>query len=175
MEENNDIKPVDTPTPGRVIDVQIPQDEPAEPIVPIVEAAGDPPETSDATESLAPVAVDETPVEKSADNQSVSEDKTRHEEAHPATVHKAGTPIVAIIAAVIVAVGLIGVTVFAYMKNQDGSKTDKYSLPGVSSQNQADTTGNEVDDTSKDVDNALKSADEADFPESELTDQSLGL
>ena len=174
MEENNDNKPIDTPAPGRVIDVQTPQDEPVEPIVPIVETAGDSPETPDAAESFAPVAPAETSAEKPTD-QTVSEDKTVNDESHPATVHKAGAPIAAIIAAIFVAVGLIGVTVYAYVKNQDGSKTDKYSLPGASSQTQADTTGKEVDDTSKDVDNALKSVDDADFPESELTDQSLGL
>jgi uncharacterized protein HemX len=173
MEENNENNPVENPTPGRVIDVQV-----HEQFIPTVEAAGDPPEDQTVPVTETP-ALSEEPSEPSPEmpTEEAHEPDTKppHDE-HPApAAHKPGAPVVAIIAAVLVAIGLIAVTVYAYQKSQDGNKTDKYSLPSTNSETQADTATKEVDDVSKAVDSASNSADETDFSESELTDQNLGL
>ena len=83
--------------------------------------------------------------------------------------HNNGAPVLAIIAAVLVAIGLAAVTIYAYIQSQDTTETTQ-------TVNQAPpVTGEDIDSTEAEVDEALKSTEEADFPDSELTDQSLGL
>jgi uncharacterized protein HemX len=86
--------------------------------------------------------------------------------------HKSGAPIAAIIVAILVALGLVGVTVYAYM--QSNKKTPATTTTTQQTTDKATTQ--DVDQASKDVDDSLKSLDaNKDFPESDLSDQSLKL
>lgn len=81
-------------------------------------------------------------------------------------------PVLVIIIAVIIAAALIGVTVFAYMQSQDTKKDTDHPAE----QTTAPATTGDVDNTTKEVDDAVNSVDDAkDMPESDLTDQTLGL
>lgn len=95
-------------------------------------------------------------------------------------VHGSGkkAPKAVIAVAIVVAIGLIGLSIFAYMKTQDESpatgNTD--TTTHEDGDNHAEpATANDVDAATKQVDAALEPVDETDFSESELTDQSLGL
>lgn len=98
-------------------------------------------------------------------------------EAAPApiqpVVHKSGAPVFAIIAAVLVAIGLAAITVYAYMETQKDNKPATTQTNTQEDDAAADSQA--VDDTSKEIDKALEASDEADFPEDELTDQNLNL
>lgn len=86
--------------------------------------------------------------------------------------HKA--PIVAIASAVVVAIALAGVTVYAYMQSQDTGQQE----PEISTQQAAPAptvSEQDVNQAEQTVEEALQSSEQADFPDAELTDQSLGL
>lgn len=160
MEDDN--QPVQTENPSQVIDVKTPDETP---IIPTVEAAGDPPAGEEA-----PVPVQQTAPEPASSPEQPADIQTPADVPEPP--HKAGAPIAAIIAAILVAIGLAAVTVYAYMKTQeDGKKTTS-----TSTQTDSSNAANEVDQTTKEIDSTLNSTSEAtDFPEAEITDQSLGL
>lgn len=88
-----------------------------------------------------------------------------------------GMPVVAIVIAVVVAIVLAGLVVLAYTRNNSGDidRKDTTSINQPTEEKpQATTT--DVDETNKEIDGALVKADDAaDFPESELSDTSLGL
>ncbi len=87
----------------------------------------------------------------------------------PAGTHK-GAPKAAIVVAVIIALALAALTVFAYMKTKNDSKQS------VNDRASSSVTASDVDQASKDLDTSLNKADDTkDFPESDLTDQNLGL
>lgn len=87
-------------------------------------------------------------------------------------IHKSGAPVFAIVAAVLVAIGLAGITVYAYMQTQKKPATDTSQT--ATDDSKADDA-KELDETAKDVDKALEASEEADFPENEMTDQNLNL
>lgn len=89
------------------------------------------------------------------------------------TGHKAGGPIIAIVSAVVVALGLAAITVFAYMKTQQTETPASQQSTSAGETTPAPTE--EVDQAAKEVDEAINAADEADLNEAELTDESLGL
>lgn len=164
--ENND---------GEVINVKVtsPEEaaetnnEPTASFIPTVEAAGDPP----ADEAQQTPASDQPVPAADIDTSEHTEHNTTHPEAQ-APVPRSSSPLAAIIAAVVVAVGLAGLTVFAYMKQQESNKP----VPAAdNSSAQQETPTQEVDTTDQEIDEALKASDEADFSESELSDESLGL
>lgn len=88
--------------------------------------------------------------------------------------HKHGAPVVPIIIALVIAAALAVVTVLAFKSAEKAAAptTDGTNL----TQQESEVTPQSVDDTSAEIDQALNSVDEAaDFPESELSDQTLGL
>lgn len=111
-------------------------------------------------------------------SQETSTDNPMVTPVQPST-HKPKKPVGIIIAAVVVALLLTGVAVYAYIKTQnDSSSSDKYSLNNGSSKTDTaskEVSTDDVDTASSDVDTALKSVDETDFPTTELTDQALSL
>jgi uncharacterized protein HemX len=160
-----DVKPPETSTPG-VPPFGI-SDEPAQKHVGDG-AVATPPETKDAkpAEPIGPV---DSPHDTPADD---------YPQPPPHIEHKSHPPIVAIIVAVVIALALVGVTVFAYMSSKNDTKHegDDHEMTEQQSSQQSAATTTDVDDTSKEVDSTLGSVDEnKDFPESELTDQALGL
>lgn len=117
------------------------------------------------------VSADESPQAPEAPRQPAHDDKLPAP-AMP-TGHKAGGPIIAIVSAVVVALGLAAITVFAYLKTQ---QTDNPAPQQNTSANEpAPAPAEQVDQATKDVDEAINAADEAGLDETELTDESLGL
>lgn len=88
-------------------------------------------------------------------------------------IHKSGAPILAIVTAVLVSIGLAGVTVYAYMQAQKDNKPAASQT--TTEDNSAAESSQEIEDTSKDIDKALEASEETDFPEGELSDESLDL
>jgi uncharacterized protein HemX len=152
------------------------------PIVPIVEAAGDPPADEEVKEEASQPTetadAEETPAETT--DAAKPEASEKAEEKNPFAVpdmphKKTGTPIAAIAIAILVAVGLAGVTVYAYMKTQNETKSP-YETGSQQTEQPASVTPADVDSTSKEIDDAVNSIDDSkDLPENELSDQSLGL
>lgn len=162
MEDDN--RSVGTAEPTQTIDVRTPIETP---IIPTVEAAGDPPIQEEAPPADSPMA---EPAQNNFPAETTSADA-----AAPAPMeapHKAGAPIAAITAAILVALGLAAVTVYAYMKSQNENKP----AATTTTQSASQTAASEVDKTTKEIDNTLSSTSEAtDFPANEISDQSLGL
>jgi hypothetical protein len=161
--ENND---------GDVINVKvIPPEEASETsiqpasLIPTVEAAGDPP----ADQPSPTPEPEQTPEEASPPEPTGEENEAVQPTTQPAAP-KSSAPIAAIVAAVVVAIGLAVITVVAYMKQQDSNKP----APAANS-TQQDTTAEDLDAATQEIDEALKASDDADFSESELSDQNLGL
>lgn len=156
--DDNTIKPNETTNSDQIIEVKTPTDTP---LIPTVEADGDPPVNNqdnpvESTPSLPEQPANEAPAPQM-----------------PPAPHKASAPVAAIVAAILVAIGLAAVTVYAYQKTQNDSKAAKTN---TSTQTELKSTAKEVDQTAKEIDSTLTTTDDAkDFPESEITDQSLGL
>lgn len=95
------------------------------------------------------------------------------EAAQPLKPPKKGkTPVGVILVAVLTAISLSVLTVFAYMKTKDNPqiKNDQQS------QTEQKATTGDVDDTTKGIDESLKSMDDtADFNDTDLSDSNLGL
>lgn len=174
MNENNQENQPST-SPGQVMDVKVtpvpvepPEDVSTSPFIPTVEAAGDPVGTE------SDVTANEMPNKAGVPVADQYEPTDNFSPPAAPSGHKASGPLFAIIAAVLVAVGLAAVTVYAYInstekdkKGIDNSQQESTKTPAVTSQ--------DVDNASNDVDDALNSTEDTDFPDSELTDQSLGL
>lgn len=168
-----------TAVPSPINDVQVapaPVEPPAEasaehrqPLIPEVQAAGDP-----SVNEPAPAPNNQTPPAPGPDETSPS--AAAPEPTHDHHQHKSGGPIVAIIAAVLVAAGLAVITVYAYMKTiQKDEKPATSQTAEDATRNEKEETGAEIDQTTKDIDGAIESSEEADFPEEELSDQNLSL
>lgn len=153
MEENtNQSQDSNEPTSAPVMDVQSEQGN---------TAANTQPETEF-------TSVETTPVTETG-----APDTIKRPEL-PAT-HKHGAPIVPIILAIVIAAILAVVTVLAF-KSVDPVTPERATQSDDTSQSEAAVTPQSVDQTSAEVDEALNATDEAaDFPDAELSDQSLGL
>lgn len=102
----------------------------------------------------------------------------------PAHAKKSGKPKLVIVIAIVVALALSGVAVYAYMQSKDNAKTDDHTT-----QQHSDTDGHEttttpadsattkdVDDAVKEVDGATGGTDEAtDLPDGGLNDSTMGM
>lgn len=158
MQDNTDQKPSDESVqPAEVEGVEVAQAPAAEE------------ETSSSSTDQEPTSTPETAAD-GGDKDKAPEVQT------PAPlqpiVHKSGAPVFAIVAAILVAIGLAGVTVYAYMQTQKKPAADTTQ---TTTEDKSADDAKELDDTSKDVDEALEASEEADFPENELTDQNLNL
>lgn len=88
---------------------------------------------------------------------------------------KRGAPVITIVVAIIVALGLAGLAVFAYMKTNETKKTPESNQP-VSPAAAENVTTQDVEEVDSQTEADLNSVDEAtDFPETDLSDQSLEL
>lgn len=176
MEENNPQTPNDSSQAGQVMDVKV---TPAP--VDSVEATG----SNETAPTAQPVAVTEDsipgPASQNSEQQAQPESSSTSEPPSnlPAPAapsgHKAAAPLMAIIAAILVALGLAAVTVYAYMKSQDEAPKSTETSQTETQDSVPAATSADVDQASGEVDEALNASEEADFPDSELTDQSLGL
>ncbi len=104
---------------------------------------------------------------------------THEASATPPQKHaKSGAPMFAIVIAVIVALGLAGAVVFAYMKNKDNGdiKRDDSASSSQTVVEKPQASASDVDSTSKEIDSSLEKADDTkDFSTTELSDSTLGL
>lgn len=91
-------------------------------------------------------------------------------EAHP---HKSGAPVVAVILAIVIALVLTAITVFAYLRTKDDTASTK--SPSANTV-QPKVSAQDVDQTSADIDSTINSVDDVkDFAAEDLTEKSLGL
>ncbi len=188
MDNNND-KPAETPnTNGQVMDI-----EPPKPVteVPVTDAS-DTLASSDNSTSDSSVI---TPTTTAADSDAgTPADRPTTEEVQPqsnptensgptnpnpmaippAPVHKkSGAPKAAIVVAIVIALALAGLTVFAYLKTQNGADS---KTPSTSTDSSQKATTDDVDQATKAIDDSANSTnDTTDFPANELSDQSLNL
>ncbi|HTE58685.1 MAG TPA: hypothetical protein VK694_08170 [Verrucomicrobiae bacterium] len=112
-----------------------------------------------------------------ADNPAATHDP--HQQMLAAHASKKGRPVAVIVVAVLIALVMAGLTAFAYMKTKDSTKTtgdhpSQQSAAPEETHTQGATTA-DVDSASKEVDSAAAANEAADIPESDLTDQTLGL
>lgn len=86
---------------------------------------------------------------------------------------KHGAPVAAVVVAIIIALGLIGVAVFAYMKSHKHTPAPATTAAPAAP---AAVSATDVDNAGKTVDSNLQKADDAkDFPTTDLSDTSLSL
>lgn len=92
----------------------------------------------------------------------------------PTSPHKKGkTPFGVMFVAVLVGLGLCGLTVFAYLKTKD-APTVRDNQNAATTQQKA--SAKDVDETTKGIDESMKSLDDAaDFNDADLSDSNLGL
>lgn len=198
MEENTDNQTatVTAPTPsstGGVMDVQAPKNTPTasstepsgdgEAIKVSVETSSTPAiveaETSLTTEPNTKDSSEVTPtLDVVGETPPVSPPNDNPLAANPLPpAKKSGAPKAAIIVAIIIALALAGVTVFAFTRgSKKKTTTSAPTTSTAATQAAVKVTGTDVDKTSQGLDDTLKKADDTkDFSSTELTDQSLGL
>lgn len=121
----------------------------------------------------------ETPSAEDQPQSSEQNDEKPAVPEHPQMPHKSsGAPVAAIVIAIIVALALCGLVVFAFFKAKNDTK-----LGGDTSSSNSQTTvtkpqasPTDVDQTTSSIDQSLNSANDAtDFSASDISDQSLGL
>lgn len=186
MEDNKNKLPqspqqTSSPTPPKsgVMDVQPPRPQnPTQPTGQSMESVhAEPQETSALGSEMHRPPDDDTSDQPLAELAAKTEDKKSDKPKLP--VHDSGkrAPKAVISVAVVVAIGLIGLSVFAYMKTQDESPTAGTDITTHQDGDNHETpaTVGDVNAATTQVDEALKSTDETDFSENELTDQSLGI
>ncbi len=80
----------------------------------------------------------------------------------------------AIVVAVVVAIGLAGLVIFAYMQSQNSDTIERSDTQTLTEKPLASVT--DVDTASQEIDSELQKADdEADFAATDLEDDTLGL
>lgn len=173
------------PQPGGVMDVQPPKAEPSLPSAPPVQQPHSQP-ASPVTPAPMPDTLPQAqtrpegsiapPEHPAADSRPAIEDHADHLlAAHAASQHHK-KPVVAIIVAIIIALALIGLTVLAYLQTKQDTHPQADHEPTPTNQPATQNTETTVDDTSAEVNQALTTVDDTkDLPESDLSDQALGL
>lgn len=180
-----------TPTPPRrpVMDIQAPRPSaaPSQPSVPVTESPAPTPtpapvEAPQSVEPQKPGLSPELLAEAQKATGTAPDDKSNdpHHKLLAAHAQKHHAPRLAIALAIIIAIALAGLTVFAYMQTQNKTHTngdDGHSQnESTTQQTTPAATESNVDDASKSVDEAINAGDESkDIPESGLSNQSLGL
>lgn len=98
-----------------------------------------------------------------------------HNHDAPELPKHSGTPVVAVVIAIVIALALAGLTVFAYLKTRNTSP-DTNTTTTQPSTTASKATTKDVDNTSKDMDTALSSVDDTkDFAATDISDTALGL
>ena len=122
---------------------------------------------------------DASSVETNSSSPESAHEQTPAGDSHPVTTplyphHKKGMPVIALVIAVIVAVGIAGLVIYTYMKtNNDGEINREDSTTSVE---KLQANSEDVDITIKEIDASVtETSDEKDFPSEELSDTSLGL
>ncbi len=178
-EDNQSQSPTTESVPGQVIAVKVNFDPPETEVenpaarssfIPTVEAAGDEPASAD--DNQAEAVQTEAPSKEPANQPDTkpAEADSKPLKALPAG-HKTTSPVLPVVAAVLVAIGLAAVTVYAYMQTQP----KKDNKPNTSQSAAPEVKSEDIDKEAKEIDRSLEAADEGDFPISELTDSNLGL
>ncbi len=164
MEENNPNRP-QTPDESRtapVIDMHMPE-------------SPEPPVAEDAPGAPSPSVVAPLPVDQPSSPSLPGEGAARApvDQHKPAATPKHSAPITPIIIALVVAAILAVVTVITF-KNTSAPESSENTQ--TSTQVESAVTPESIDATSTEIDQTLDGVDESsDFPEDELSDQTLGL
>lgn len=166
------VVPVSLATPEEAPLATPPPVEDEQPTAPAGEVT-DPEPTPDTTEPVEPdtLTADPAPAEAPAEPNPMA--------ITPRTVTSHHTaPVGAIIAAIVVAVALAGVSVLAYTKSQKpaASKPAAQTQAAATPASAAPVSGNDVQQESQTIDQSLQSLDDAnDFSQTSVSDASLGL
>jgi hypothetical protein len=184
MENNNTPSSPQAPT-GAVMDVQPPKNgQSSTQVAEKPEVTGTPvvvetPTAAEVTEqpaapaeetNQAEITANDNPTPATADSQPTENNPLAIDSA--AHTHKSNVPVAAIALAVLIAIVLIGITVFAYIrtKNDGAATTTKTNLV------QPKVTTQDVDQTSTEIDGTVNKVDDTkDFAGEDLTDKALGL
>ncbi len=195
--DDTDKQPATSPLPpannGGVMDIQSPKtaqdSSPADhDSNALVEEPGLSPEAAPVSTVVAtePVAPEQPPTEsptadtsKQAEN-SPSSVASSTDTDNPLAINKAptpkkksGAPIIVIVVATIIALGLCALVISIYFKSKNDTKK---TSTNTSQQTASKITPDELDQAVKDTDEDLSQLDDTkDFPDGELTDQTLGL
>jgi uncharacterized protein HemX len=195
--KDNQPTPPASPAPVRgVMDIQArrPQPDsgtpPTQPVITPPVASSQPPAVAEPLPAPTTPTVPEPPAPETsrpglspdllAQAQAETAKPADHDPTHPKVPKKRG-PTVAIIVAVVVALGLAGVAVYAYQQSQsdkpahDANHMSQDESSTAPSNTQPATTS-DVDAATKDLDSAIGATSEAqEIPESGLSESSLGL
>lgn len=172
------------PTPAQAVDPAsaptqpeptptVPESEPPKPTPVFTEVPSDDPEPPKPSK---PFDVEAALKESGATPNDTNGDPAKTDHMLPTHGSHKSHHVVPIVIAIIVAIGLTSAAVFAYIKTNQ--KTDNHPETEHTTQPTQSTpaTTGDVDDASKQVDDTMNSAnDEKDAPESDLSDQTLGL
>ncbi|CAN5680412.1 hypothetical protein BH23PAT1_BH23PAT1_3270 [soil metagenome] len=176
MEEDQNNKPTQ-PNNGQFMDVQPPKPESREPVgappvsdTPAPAPATPNPITDDSQPSAQSPQIEPADTKADGPVEPVSDVSPLAISEHVSAKksHKSRLPV---IVAIVVALGLAGLGVFAYMQSQN---SDNLPLAPAAVQEEP-TAEEELDQAVKEVDQAIEATDgAADFPEEDLSDPTLG-
>ena len=157
------MEPITRPTtPRPVMDIRPARPAPTQPLQ----------RTSFAVVEPAPMATPTLEVQPQLPPQSEEhQEVSQTPEIFPAKLPKVKTPVAAIVIALLVGGGLIGLTIFGYMKTQD-----KENVATPDTTTSETVTADDVNSTVTTTDEALEALDDtADFNEADFSDDALGL
>ena len=176
--------PVASPSPADTSTVIKPKDDDPG-VTPVAIEATEPVETSVAqTPAEAPEAPDspstglrpELLAQAQEETNKSEHDKKELLAAHAS--HKSHGPKLVIVIAVVIALALSGIAVYAYLQTQKDTKSDKATdtTQHESERTVAPATSTDAENAAKEMDETIKATDEAqEIPESGISEQSLGL
>lgn len=154
--EQSPVEPPPEQAPEAPAEVPVSEETPPTDPAPITENSDSPPVSESTADTSAP----------GADNP-MAIDHTQQPVAHK----KSGAPMAAIIVAIVIAITLAALTVFAYMKSKSDTKITSKSAPTAA----AALTAADVDQAGQEMDATLQKADDTKDFANELNDASLGL
>lgn len=131
--------------------------------------------TPAATPEAAPAATEAPATAEVASSIDPASSTAPAAQPEPIVHHKSGSPVAAIVAAVLVAIGLAAVTVYAYMQSQADQKSDTSQSASSDQQTQQGDTAKDLDDTTTELDAAVKDTEEQTMPASDVEDKNLNL
>lgn len=190
MEGNNKVQPKPTPAPsgGGVMDVQAPQLKSTAPETPPV------PPTASAPGVVpgpvpAPAANSESEDSKKPESglspellaQAEAETKKSDTKPNAPKIPKNRGPIVVIALAIIVALSLAGLAIYAYLQSQESSPTtqpvsDQIGTEDAEPAEVTPATSQEIEDMSKELDDAINATPEdEEIPDGGLSEDTVGL
>lgn len=173
---------VDAPADSSDQPETTPSNPESAPLVPESESAPAEPEVSEAAPTNIDITSADTSEPAPEGEGSSSEPTSDSAPAEPQLLHatppahKSHGPVLVIVIAIIVALGLAGLVVYTYLKDKNGDIKRDDSTATNQTVDKPQASAADVDAAEKEIDSGLQKADDnKDFPSTELTDTTLGL